>query len=962
MPLARWLTLFVFAALALRSGPASDDIGLVRVGDQWRYFKGVTEPATNLAWTTLEFNDSGWPVAIGGFSSQANFGEPTQLWDYGPSYTTLFFRRAFAVTDTNNIAELILRIDYDDGFVAYINGVEILRRGVPGAANQPVPTTVLASPHPRGPTEEILLTNATELLRIGTNMLAIQVLGSSAFDSTFCFVPELLVNVLRGPYVQNTALDSAQIAWKTLGSAAGMIEFGTNETSVERIEVDAGRTNHVATLQNLLPDTRYVYRVGNRFGGRETWTTWSSFRTFKPSGSIVFNVMGDSGWATAPQFDLAKQIQASPADLLMHLGDINYYGFTHQNADLRCFSVYNEQMRNVPWFVALGNHDLYLDLNAALESFFLPTNSVTGTEHYYSFDHGDVHFVVAWSDLQQRADYAPGSPQYQWLDQDLAATSKPWKFLFFHHTWRSSSLHGFADNYDHNALFDSVQLDVGFGELARKHSVQIVFNGHDHCYERLAPSGGPISFVSGGGGAVLYGMYRLHADSSQFISRHHFLRVNVGAEETLVEAVGLDGAVFDKVHVRRTFPAREVAAAAWNSPAIEMAAGTNVNVAGQTFDFAGNAINAPMGLFTSPGRLFVNNDHNHLYLGFDEVMLRAGQELLVFLEVPGLAGTNSLQRIGNGAVDPEFEGADGLDFLANLSFEDFSPAVGLVLGDEWGDIASRGFLRTGQSIRTGQGAFYLTNGLPLMPGQRLTQFNRSPQDFSAAYEQNSDFIEIAIPYSALGMLKPGDLIKVGAITALAMIDTNSATQTRQLDTGAIGYSLQSSAAGTKLEAVEVRLSPDVDPDRDGLDNDEETQLGTNPGDADSDDDGLTDGWEVQFGFNPLSSGAGESDLDADADGQSNSEEFRAGTNPKDASSRLEVRKIELENETLRLVWSAVPGKRYKVQYRGSLFEPFQDVQSPALPILAEEGVASFTVQFSGEVAPQTRYYRVQLVE
>ena len=167
---------------------------------------------------------------------------------------------------------------------------------------------------------------------------------------------------------------------------------------------------------------------------------------------------------------------------------------------------------------------MYVDPQAALESFYLPTNSVTGTEHYYSFDHGDVHFVVAWSDLEELADYKPGSPQYAWLEQDLASTTKPWKFLFFHHTWRSSSIHGYWDDYDSDLVRDSIQLDDSFAALARRFGVQIIFNGHDHCYERLAPSGGPISFISGGGGAGLYGLSSVHRDSSQWHARHHFHR------------------------------------------------------------------------------------------------------------------------------------------------------------------------------------------------------------------------------------------------------------------------------------------------------------------------------------------------------------------------------------------------------------------------------------------------------
>ena len=69
---------------------------------------------------------------------------------------------------------------------------------------------------------------------------------------------------------------------------------------------------------------------------------------------------------------------------------------------------------------------------------------------------------------------------------------------------------------------------------------------------------------------------------------------------------------------------------------------------------------------------------------------------------------------------------------------------------------------------------------------------------------------------------------------------------------------------------------DVDSDGDGLTDDEETELGTNPNDADSDEDGLADGNEVMLGTDPTSS-------DTDGDGYIDSEEVEEGTSPTDAN-------------------------------------------------------------------------------
>jgi len=75
------------------------------------------------------------------------------------------------------------------------------------------------------------------------------------------------------------------------------------------------------------------------------------------------------------------------------------------------------------------------------------------------------------------------------------------------------------------------------------------------------------------------------------------------------------------------------------------------------------------------------------------------------------------------------------------------------------------------------------------------------------------------------------------------------------------------------------LSSIIDSDGDGLTNNVEITLGTNPWDADSDQDGMTDAWEIAHDLDPLD----ESDAseDSDADGLINSDEFRYGTNPLD---------------------------------------------------------------------------------
>ena len=62
------------------------------------------------------------------------------------SYLTLYARRVFSLPDLETVKNLVLRMVYDDGFIAYLNGVEVVRRGL-GADESPVSFDTPASDH-----------------------------------------------------------------------------------------------------------------------------------------------------------------------------------------------------------------------------------------------------------------------------------------------------------------------------------------------------------------------------------------------------------------------------------------------------------------------------------------------------------------------------------------------------------------------------------------------------------------------------------------------------------------------------------------------------------------------------------------------------------------------------------------------------------------------------------------------
>ncbi len=159
---------------------------LIVAGDEWRYFKGTQEPP--VAWNQRGFlPGAGWLSGFAGIG-YGDGDDATILDDMQGNYPSVFCRREFEVGPF--VKALRLRIDYDDGFVAYINGVEVARSTSLAAPGAPLAWDMLArSAREAGGPEVFDL--ATSAIVPGVNVLAIQV-HNVALDSSDCsLIPEL---------------------------------------------------------------------------------------------------------------------------------------------------------------------------------------------------------------------------------------------------------------------------------------------------------------------------------------------------------------------------------------------------------------------------------------------------------------------------------------------------------------------------------------------------------------------------------------------------------------------------------------------------------------------------------------------------------------------------------------------------------------------------------------------------
>ena len=154
---------------------------------EWTYLAGADPDG--LKWTELKFDPKGWK------KGEAPFGygykeSRTVLDDMKERYSVVYLRHEFVVEHADYVAELGLMINYDDGFIAYLNGKEVIRKGVGrghGKAAQSVKSHD-ASRHAYFP-----LRDFEKLLRDGVNVLAIEGHNTSLGSHDFLLDPYLVI-------------------------------------------------------------------------------------------------------------------------------------------------------------------------------------------------------------------------------------------------------------------------------------------------------------------------------------------------------------------------------------------------------------------------------------------------------------------------------------------------------------------------------------------------------------------------------------------------------------------------------------------------------------------------------------------------------------------------------------------------------------------------------------------------
>jgi hypothetical protein len=161
---------------------------LINQGDTFKYIS-PTSSVPNI-WTGVNYNDNTWFEGPSGFG-YSDGDDATNL-DNGT--ISVFLRKDFTISNIDDIVGLVLDIDYDDGFVAYINGNEVARANINGSPplyNATTNTDHEAQMYSGGFPDRFVIDNFQDILIQGNNSLSIQVHNVSDESSDLTIIPFL---------------------------------------------------------------------------------------------------------------------------------------------------------------------------------------------------------------------------------------------------------------------------------------------------------------------------------------------------------------------------------------------------------------------------------------------------------------------------------------------------------------------------------------------------------------------------------------------------------------------------------------------------------------------------------------------------------------------------------------------------------------------------------------------------
>ncbi|HWP66818.1 MAG TPA: metallophosphoesterase family protein [Candidatus Limnocylindria bacterium] len=323
-------------------------------------------------------------------------------------------------------------------------------------------------------------------------------------------LPAQAAVVTRGPYLQTNTPSSIIVRWRTDVATDSRVQIGAAPGALTtQIDDATVTTEHIVTVTGLTPYTKYFYSIGDTSTVLAGDDATHFFRTSPPpgtAGAYRFWLTGDGGFGTgvhAPNTMAVRDAYTAfqggaETNLFILLGDNAYILGTDADYQAAFFNMHAALIRNTPAWPTFGNHEAFSSNSLTqtgpyFDMFSLPTAGEaggvpSGTESYYSFDYGNIHFINLDGNSSP---VTPGSAMMTWLEADLQATTADWVIAFWHHPPYSRGLL-------HNSDVEQREIDLreNVVPVLEDYGVDLVLCGHSHSYERSYLLDGHYDFAS----------------------------------------------------------------------------------------------------------------------------------------------------------------------------------------------------------------------------------------------------------------------------------------------------------------------------------------------------------------------------------------------------------------------------------------------------------------------------------
>jgi len=280
-------------------------------------------------------------------------------------------------------------------------------------------------------------------------------------------------NIPWGPFLQGLTPTSVNVVWAA-DRKDDAIEYGAAADKLDKSVQPAADASGRASITGLEPGETYFYRVRMKAAGSGEvgYSEVASFVTPTPDVTkFSFAVISDTH-TSGCNHQLARLMAELDPDFVLNGGDRS------PSVVSGTLKPYKSLMASVPMYMARGNHD------RADKQKMVSMVAGPGDNQYFAFTWGNAR-IFSVNTEDRKGNPAPlkkGGEQYKWLEEELKNCKQTWKIVFQHIPVYSAYDGGLTSDLDDER------------QLLEKYGMDLVFQGHQHNYDRSHPmKGGEVA-------------------------------------------------------------------------------------------------------------------------------------------------------------------------------------------------------------------------------------------------------------------------------------------------------------------------------------------------------------------------------------------------------------------------------------------------------------------------------------